>query len=225
MIVLVLVFSIIYSIESVEVKDRYFEGQIVYGLNYKPYQDYADINPDKIKESFGSTVVLTYKNGCNKKEYYSPDGKLLSQRYLDLKKQKAYLRTMDSDTVFWFNINVNDSKTIFTVLEDTIIRDYPCKTIKSVTTTPIKESKGEVVTTTSIHYYASDLMVNPNWFKDYNEGNFNEIIKVAKGISIESYFRGLYWEQHESAKSIQWKKVRNKDLKFELREDEVLKEI
>ena len=71
----------------------------------------------KLKELIGSKMVLTFKKGNYKKEYFSPNGDALEQRFLILKDEKSYQKTNSSDTISWFDFTQEDTKTTFEVLK------------------------------------------------------------------------------------------------------------
>ena len=110
-------------------KTKYFEGQVIYDIEYTPYN--KTISPNKIKEMVGSKMILTFKKGNYKKEYFSPNGKLLQERILNLKDNKSYMSTKDSDTIFWMDITKNTSNTTFEVLKDSTVLNHPCTIIKT----------------------------------------------------------------------------------------------
>ena len=64
----------------------YFEGEIHFTIKYDSIPTY--LNEDYLENAIGSKMILTFKNGNHKKEYYSPSGELLSQRFLDLSSKK-----------------------------------------------------------------------------------------------------------------------------------------
>jgi len=225
MIIFIYIFSIIQTVGIADFGDKCFEGQITYEINYDPYKEFEHLTPEWIKENIGSKVILTYKKGNYKKEYYSPEGELLSERYLDLRGQKSYSRGIGNDTINWVDITISGTKIDFTVLDDTINQGYTCKVIESIARVPVKRLGGEIVTVGSTVYYATDLPVNPKWFKNYKEANFNEVIQVAKGHPEETFSRGIYWERHEKMKAVEWREVKKEEISFKSKEEYVFVEL
>ncbi|MBR9845376.1 MAG: hypothetical protein GYB35_04315 [Algicola sp.] len=201
---------------------KYFEGQITYDIEYTPYD--TEIESRRIKELIGSKMILTFKKGNYKKSYYSPSGKLLQERVLKLKDKKSYLRTYNSDTIFWFDITKNDSKTSFKVLSDTTILNHPCTVIKTTSIISGNHLDNKSMEVDGLFIYAIDLPVNPNWYKEYKEGKFNEIVKSGKGIVLATVNKGIYWEQTISARIITERKVRARELEVILK-DHPLKQL
>jgi len=191
-------------------KTTYFEGQITYEIEYSPYE--KKFAPERIKELIGSKMILTFKKGNYKKEYFSPNGELLQERILNLKDKKYYFRTNDSDTIYWMDITKNDSKTTFEVLSDSSILNHPCTIIKTKTIVSGESFNGQSFEIGGLFKFAQDLPINPNWYKDYKEGNFNEIAKSGKGIAIVTINKGIYWEQRIKAISIIERKVKKSEL-------------
>ncbi|MGJ8593129.1 MAG: hypothetical protein ACSHXF_11300 [Aquaticitalea sp.] len=162
-------------------------------------------------------MILTFKKGNFKKEYFSPSGKLLQKRILNLKSQKSYIKTFDSDTIFWIDITKNDSKTTFEILNDSTILNHPCTVIKTKTIVTGDSYNGQSFEVGGLFKYAQDLSINPSWYKNYKEGNFNEIAEVGKGIPIVTINKGIYWEQRLMVSSITERKVKNSELKMKLK--------
>lgn len=201
----------------------YFEGQVTYEIEYSPYDE--NISPLKLKELIGSTMVMTFKKGNYKKEYFSPDGSLVQQRNLNLKEERSYLRTTDSDTIYWIDITKNDTKTLFETLKDSTILGHPCKVIQTNSIVTGKNFGGKPFEVEGVTSYAKDLPVNPDWYTHYYEGNFNEIIEVAKGIAIVTIDKGIFWEQRMKLKSVVPRRVSNKEIRIEISKDRPLKQL
>jgi hypothetical protein len=204
-------------------KPKYFEGQITYDIEYAPYE--KRFKAEKIKEHLGSKMVLTFKDGDYKKEYFAPDGKLLQVRALNLKEEKTYLKLHDSDTIFWFDITKNESFTKFEILKDSTVFNYPCKVVKTNTTMTIKNFSNESVDLDAMYLYAIDLPINAAWYENYYEGNFNEIAKIGEGIALLSIIKGLYWEQTIKVTSVNKRKVKRSELTIKIDKDASLKEL
>lgn len=199
----------------------YFEGEIVYEQTFVPHEEYPHISAKDIAEKIGSRYLLKYKKGFQKREYYSPSGQLLTVRYLDLQANRSYHRYIGKDTVYYYDVGINDSKTTFTPPKDTILEQHPCKVIHAIARINEPQSSYTIPYTT---YYATDLPVNPKWFEHYREGDFDKVIQLAKGIMIQTYTHELYWKRQVNAKAIKWRKVHPKEIQFELQPGEVLVE-
>ena len=65
--------------------------------------------------------------------------------------------------------------------------------------------------------------MNPEWYKDYNEGNFNEIAELAKGVSFRTINKGVFWEQKIVAVSINRRKVKKSEIDINLTDKPVKK--
>ncbi|NHN28129.1 hypothetical protein FIA58_020820 [Flavobacterium jejuense] len=202
-------------------RKKYFEGEIIYKIEYEPYEE--KYQADRIKELIGSKMVLTFKHGNYKKEYFSPDGKLLQKRVLKLKDKKSYFKTYDSDTIYWIDITVNESKTQFKQLNDTVILNHPCNTIRTKTVVTGENFGGQSFEVGGVFNYAQDLAINPKWYEDYKEGNFNEIAELAKGVSLRTINEGVYWEQKIVAVSINRRKVKKSEFDINLTDKPVKK--
>lgn len=193
-----------------ERQQAYFEGQIVYFITYTSSQ--PGINIESLKDALGSEMRLTFKKGSYKKEYRAPDDRLLSTRYLDLRREKSYLFKAGLDTIFWFDITSPDTKLTFTVLPDTTVLNKRCTVLETVTYHQPSNTEAPV-RLKGRYYYSQDLAVNPDWYSSYREANFNVLIKAAGGLIAKSYRQGLYWEEHLAIKSITRRKVKRSEIR------------
>lgn len=195
-------------------KKSYFEGEIIYQIDYKPYS--TAFRAERIQELIGSKMVLTFKKGNYKKAYFSPDGKLLQTRILNLKDKKSYLIPSDSDTIYWLDITLNASQTDFKELNDTLIMNHPCKSLQTRTVVTLESTQGSTMELEGIYRYAQDLPINPKWYRDYKEGNYQEMVAIAKGIALQEINKGVYWEQTLTAITIRPREVKELELDLQI---------
>ncbi|WP_107037547.1 hypothetical protein [Brumimicrobium mesophilum] len=213
---LILINNIVFAQENV----IFFEGQIVYDIDYKPYEQ--NFSSERLKEMIGSRMILTFKDGNFKKEFFSSDGSKLSERTLSLKDKKLYSKSNDSDTVLWIDITVTSTKVTFEKLKDSVVFEYPCTIISTKT---VVTFDNEIYNVAALYNYAKDLPINPEWYVDFKEGNFYEIMKVGKGIAVREVNKGLFWEQKLEMRSISHRKVKNSEIKVKLNKKSALKEL
>lgn len=199
---------------------EYFEGQIIYDIEYTPTDD--RFSAEDIAEWIGSKMILTFKDGNYKKEYFSPDGTKINERILVLKDNKSYSISNDSDTVLWVDITKHSTKTTFERLEDSTILNHPCTVIKAKATVNMSN---EIYKVEALYFYAKDLPINPTWYIDFKEGNFYDIMKLGKGIAVLEVNKGLFWEQKLMMNSVFPRKVKKSELKLQLKKDTPLKEL
>lgn len=205
-----LLLSCIGSISSTK-QNTYFEGEIHYEIEYAPY-DEDQFSPENLKEMIGSTMIQTFKDGNFKKEFFSPDGELIYTRILNLKKSKSYSLNSDSDTIFWVDVSKKGTLTTIESIADSSFLNHPCVLIHSKSTVSGPGFGSKTFEVSSVNAYAKDLAVNPEWYVHFEEGNFNEIVKKARGIAIFSINKGIYWEQKIQMKSIISRKVKDSEL-------------
>lgn len=201
----------------------YFEGVITYEIDYEPYNKH--ITPDLLKDQIGEKMILTFKDGNYKKEYFAPNGKLLGVRVLNLQENKMYLRSHDRDTTFWFDIRKADTKTNFSRGNDTIIFNHPAVVIETTSSVKSSELPDKVYEISDKTYFSKKLKVNPNWYKNFKEASFDEIIAVGKGIRIFEVNKGIYWIRTTKAIDIKEKSINKETLKIKLDSTTILKEI
>jgi hypothetical protein len=168
----------------------------------------------------GDEMIMTFKEGNYTKRFYTPNGNLVTEIFLDIEKGKSYYKSFDNDTIYWFDITKNDSKTTFKRSKDSSIIDQPTIVIhtESVIGKTSEKVKAEI-------HFAKNIKVNPLWYSNYKEGNFNEYIQVGKGVQLRFVMNTPYWTKIINANSIEHKLINKADLKCVLNENSILKEI
>lgn len=200
---------------------EYFEGVVTYSIEYYPYSENHD--PARIEELVGNKFIMTYKEGDFSKEFYSPSGELLYEYFMDLEAGKVYNKFSEHDTIFVVDITKNDTKGTFTQKKDSVILNYPTTVLetKSVLTFPhnlFREVYGE-------EHYAKDLKVNPEWYKNCLEDNFNERIEVGKGIQLLTMTKGAYWKVVMVAIDVKQRTVDDDEIKLRLNGNEIIRKL
>lgn len=221
LIILLLITSCNISKNTTTKIPSYFEGVVTYSIEYYPYLE--AVAPSKIEELVGNKMIMTYKEGNFAKEFYSSEGDLLYEFYMDLEAGIVYNKAVGHDTIFIVDITKNDTKSTFTQKKDSVILDYPTTVLeaKSILTTPdnkpLESSREE--------HYAKDLKVNPDWYRNCLEDNFNERIQVGKGIQLLIKTKGKYWKSVLVAIDVKPRKVKDDEVKLKLTGNETFKEL
>ena len=198
------------STKEVIQDNNYFEGEIVYDIDYSNIS--VKLSADYLEENIGDKIILTFKNGNHKKEYYSKSGKLLSVRFLDLEQKKSFSKSTNEDIVNWIDITKQDTKLSFNKIKDSTILGYSSIGVKTSGTTLVNE---ETFYLSGQFYYAKNLKINPDWYKNHFEANFNEIIKIGKGITISQKTNTPYWITTINATQVKRRKLKDSELKFD----------
>ncbi len=214
-------FSLLFLISFKESDTDYFEGEIIYDVEYISKNE--NFTNEKIKQIAGSKIIQIFKKGNYIKKSYTPDNELIRTIYLDLNKGKYFVEAKLEDIIYWVDITKNDSKSTFKILNDSIIGDYKCKIIESETVVNLNNSEKSIIK--SKNAYAYDLAVNPKWYFNYKEGNFNEIIVHAKSISVELISDELYWVKIIKVKKVNNRKISPNELKYSFPKNKILKEL
>lgn len=183
-----------HNVKQISEKDSFFEGTVTYLVKYQPYTTH--FKEEALKEFICSKIIFTFKNGNYRKQYVSSNGKIISERYLDLKHKKSYLKQMDNDTMYWFDITKRDNKATFKPLRDTIITNYNLRGIETESVVSVPDLGTDSIKLKGIFYFSKKYKVNPDWYKDYHEDNFDEMINYGKGIQLFELHKGFFWEQY-----------------------------
>ena len=198
-----------------------FEGVITYSIEYES----DNYSPEQIKELVGAKMVMTFKEGNYSKRYFASDGKLLSERFLDLKANRSYTRVFDSDTIFWVDVSKHDSKATFVQIQDSTILQQPTTGIEATIMVSQESEGGDFQKMITRYHFAKNLFINPERYANYKEANFNEIIALGKGVQLSIMNKGIHWDQIISAVSIEPKDVKMKDILIELDPNIPIKEL
>ncbi len=125
--------------------------------------------------------------------------------------------------MIWVDCSVQDSKSHFKKVQGSVVLGYPTICLELETEvggfgewTPIVKSK---------YHYGKELKINPDWYINYLEANFNEIVKIAPGMLLNATSDDFFWISKKTALKVEQRKVNSKDLIFTIKKDEVLKEL
>jgi hypothetical protein len=207
---------------KVKTNVTYFEGKVTYSINYS--SQYEDLSNEYLQNSYGSYMEMYFKNGNIYKKYYNPNGQLLSERYLILKDNKSYSKSINQDTIYWFDIKKHDTKQTFKSIEDSTILNEPALGIETkgvVSGIGFGENTYDV---SGKFYFSKKYMVNPKWYENFREANYNEIIKFGKGIQLLLIETNPNWTKETSFNTITPMKVDEKIFNIDS-DNEILKEL
>ncbi len=201
---------------------EYFEGESTYTISYRSKTEH--FTNSQLEEKYGVYGKTIFKKGEYLSKIYGSSGNLISTNKLDLFNNKFYYKRADSDTVLWYDIRANDYPQEILSVKDTTIAKYECRKVK--TSTKIENVvTGDIEENSNYFCYAKDYPINPNWYANFKESNFNEIIAQGKGYLVYSFKDVIYWEILEKVSSIQRREVKRSELLFELPDEKRMKEI
>ncbi len=204
-----LTISIVFSI-SMSKSHKYFEGEIHYNIDYT-IQDNR-LTKERLKQSPGAKMIMLFRNGNWLKKYYDTDGKLISVRYLDLADKKSYSWESNAEYIHWVDITKNDSPTSFAIRGKATVLGEACTKVTSLTKIDFSglnfKAKAE-------YYYSNRLKTNRNWYKDFAEGNLNEITSQLNCIILKNSSDAYYYTVHNQATKIIEREITDKEFKFD----------
>ena len=168
-----------------------FEGSITYVNNFIPL--HKNMSVEYLKEKYGDTVVIKFKNGFYKHEYNTNTEDAIKELVYHPTTNKAYMKIGKSDTLIWFsclstprrlyNTNTKESK-------DLII-DKTCRIVEFESAF---EQENLVYNITTRFFYSPNyLSIDPNLLEMHGEGYLNKYFEIAKSM----YLRYDYIE-HEA---------------------------
>lgn len=201
--------SILFSL-SMSKSKHYFEGEIHYDLSFLPQKE--GFSKESLENGLGSTMVMLFRDGEYLKKYYNAKGELLNTRYLDLKEQKSYSWSVDSDVMYWFDITKNDSPTVFTIQGQGEVLGHECTYVTSVTKINYGgfnyDAKAE-------YFYSNHLNTDRKWYKDFVESNINEIGSQLNCIILKSTSDLMNYQRIEEATKIIERKIGDEEFVFD----------
>lgn len=190
----------------------YFEGQVNYELNYEFLTENSEFR-EMVLSAAPNKSTLLYKNGNYFKHYYRNDTLINTTLFL-ADPCMIYYISLDSDTVAYISMKTTDVNTDM-VKYDTgeTILGYTTSSISSLMTGK-KGSEVEGLQIKQVYHNCMDLPINPEHFKDFIQGRYNEFVKKYPGISLQNeliYFNA--YKETETAIKIEQKPI---EVSFEL---------
>jgi hypothetical protein len=153
------------------------------GNNKKERNDFEGIVTYKIIEddfyknrSYGDTMRLYYSHGNVIKEYNGKLPVLRKEIFLG-SSNKYYMKIGDNDTLYGYDLKQNNSVTTGTsnVDKDTIILGHTCNKIGF----DIHYTNPDLFTYCFFWYSPDVLRIDPQYFKDWKFGNFDQFINQS----------------------------------------------
>lgn len=195
-------------------KGKYFQGEITYTFEYEAKVPLVQISD--LENAFGSSCKLVFKEGNYKLTYFSPDGSLIKESILDLKSKKSFTHKIGSDTVYWYDISMEDPFIMeFTTRDDTLVNDLECYVIDShvklrdTLNTPDRYE---------VHYstlFAKKLRIDPDWYRDFSVESYNELTRMVRSLKLEETYFSQKWISRKKCNSIVWRKVHDNELSID----------
>jgi hypothetical protein len=165
--------TLLMGLNSISYSQNYFEGKIIYKLDFKSKN--PDITADMLKSYLGNGLTLLFKQG---NYYHRFDGGIYEFELYNKADNKSYLKKRDNDTIYWSDCSVPGDKiqefkltgkkeTILGIVCNQILVRYKKKT--------------------EIHYYNSDsVAINPAWFKNFKQDDEYLVDQKEKSIYLKS---------------------------------------
>ncbi|MEI6122010.1 MAG: hypothetical protein WCQ95_00140 [Bacteroidota bacterium] len=145
-----------------------FEGVITYKI---------DIIPNRIisLKHYNSDTMVVYMKEGNYKQVYPNAKSLYSVTYVQ-SENKMYYFSKNYDTIIYKDAAIVDDTVVTTKRNDSItqILGYNCKDIAYV----LKHKK-------IVYYYAEQLPINPDYFKNYNTSCYNTYANDSKSVYLK----------------------------------------
>lgn len=187
------------KVSSTNGTSDFFEGKIVYDLNYISKQE--NVSNERIQQFIGSKMIFFIKNGNTRREYYNPEGKLLNFRIFNQKDHISYMNIVDEDTIFYHDPIVEEFDNEIKKEEDIhTIAGYECSKI-SVISTP-KAGFEKYGINSSNYYITPELKINPEWFSNFNSDGYNAVVALGKGCALGIDSSSKWWDQELRATEV-----------------------
>jgi hypothetical protein len=157
--------------------EKYFEGMITYKVTSIALDPKID---QKAMDAFyGDSMSYIFKAGHIKKEYFYRSAKKQTRIYDPVTTLNSKF-TPDNDTLYQYHASKNGFFTIdYKPLPDTIIDQKKLTGIGLV----VCDKLHPKVILSYKYYFEPSLKINHEWFKNYNEAEWNRIMKEKKSLS------------------------------------------
>lgn len=161
---------------------NYFEGVIEYSVVYESL--HPNISTEDFISKSPDTKILYFKNGNFVTESFQNET-MTSRSWFDQNSNKIYIQKINSDTLYYYNsTNVDFIMEPFKVRNGDSILEYPTQKItldlKGKDSTNYTTSKSQFV-----FHIATGLPIDPSWFKNYYEFDYNKIMTAAPGMILK----------------------------------------
>lgn len=195
-IAFILFFLVSCGFKNQQIKSNYFEGKIIYKNSVESKS--PNIDASELQKMSGDYSIFYFKEG-NFKQFYNAD-RLLEETYIR-KDNKEFIKKDNSDTLFWYDVSkpyrkinkfiINKkAETILGIMCDELITYYDNKTIS--------------------YYYNSDsLMINKDWFKDFNYENKNFVTREMETLFLKCKIENTQVIFSITASAIYHEKIEN----------------
>ena len=204
-------------------QENYFEGELIYEIEYKSH--IPNVSASYFEENYGVKMIMLFRKGNYVQRYYNQYDELLSELFLKINSNISYYVPVESDTAYWFNIENEDSKSTIKYVRDTVISQHSCIHIKLESDANGSEFKQENLFVEGDNFYSKSILLNPKWYEDYYESNYNTVIKEGKGILYKSISNDDYRMIETTLKSFKKRKIRINELKMQSLCDRKLKQL
>jgi hypothetical protein len=158
-------------------QSEYFQGEIKYRITITP--DSAKIDSVLLKDHYGKEWEFLYKNG---NFVWNMTGNELFKTIYKKTENRYYYFLKDSKVLGWKSGNKTTDSiiSIKNLSGKSSILGHPCDVLELKTIL-----LSERIKRTRHYFYAQDFKVNPKWYLNNLDGNFNEVYKRTKSIPLK----------------------------------------
>lgn len=208
---------VIFSSLSLSLGDKYFEGEIHYNIKY--VQKTGLTSSKTLEETKGVKMVMLFEEGSWLKKYYTADGKLVQEEYLDLAENKSYLWNASNSNIQWFDITTEGNSTEIQVVGDKTFQmeggnSETLEECTQVTTVSNLTFKGNTYQAKEDMLYSKQRKINADWYKNYKVGNFNDIASRANGMLLQHSKDAYYYIEVINATQVIEREITDDEFKF-----------
>jgi hypothetical protein len=166
-----------------------FEGEIIYRNIFE--SKIASVSSEQMKALIGEKQEYFIKSG-NYKSYTNGMG-ITVQLYIG-ETNKLYNKTSRSDTLYWFNANLNT---------DTVITSKLIKSREKI----LNEDCGALILTTNsgqtTYFFTQKYPVDFTKYQEHNYGNWNYYLSKAKAVPLKIIVENKQFRMESIAQKIE----------------------
>jgi hypothetical protein len=201
--------SVLTSFYFIQKSKDYFEGRVEYEVSYQPFD--TRFNEEDLLENDGSKIILTFKEGNYKREYYGKTGKLIKKVTYNQKENVLYI--VANDTIYYYSpvgtymqlnklIQGKDEKVL-----NQVCKSYYVELFDPLAPAPIQTTKYQ-------YFVDPQLSVNPDWYRQFTEGSWDKIMASLNSITLKHTMEQEWYKQTVTATRVDRRKIELAEFKI-----------
>ena len=193
-------------------KTEYFEGEIEYDITYESL--HPTLNSEDFAKDGADSKIQQFKDGNFVSQSFKNDT-LIGRSWFDKSVHRVYIQMVKSDTIYFYDTrNVDFIVEPFKVTNGQSILNYSTQKVELTLKgkDSIKFSPNESM---FVYHIATDLAIEPSWYKDFLEFDMDKIFTAVPGTILKE--EDIIWNVRKLTKTAT--RVEHKSIELDLSVD------